>query len=94
MGEKGRDTPLYLAINSSIYDIKDFLLLHPGGSVMLKLYCGVDVTHAWNAVNQNKEAAVVAMLDIYDAKMNLKRPTDQNFRDNYWYFTECNECCS
>lgn len=83
----GENTSLYLAINSSIYDVKEFLLFHPGGSTILKFYCGMDATHAWNAVKHNRDAAVVAMLEIYDTNMNLKHPTNLNLDDKNWYFS-------
>lgn len=54
---------------------------------MLKLYCGMDATHAWNAVKHNRDAAVVAMLEMYDTDMNLIHPTNLNLDDKNWYFS-------
>merc|ERR1712176_1539015 len=46
--------------------------LHPGGDVMLKLYCGMDATKAWKAVGHDRAPEAVAMLDIFDTKKVLR----------------------
>lgn len=63
---------LYLVINSVVYDMNRLFSLHPGGDIMLKLYCGMDATKAWEAVKHDKAPEVAAMLEMFDAGMTLR----------------------
>lgn len=81
-----RDRRLLLVINSSVYDMKSLFRLHPGGDTLLKLYCGMDATTAWNAVKHDKQPEVVAMLEMFDTKMTLHDPTQRFSQiDKDWY---------
>eukprot|EP00594_Rhizosolenia_setigera_P009402 CAMPEP_0178965684 /NCGR_PEP_ID=MMETSP0789-20121207/16463_1 /TAXON_ID=3005 /ORGANISM="Rhizosolenia setigera, Strain CCMP 1694" /LENGTH=1440 /DNA_ID=CAMNT_0020650785 /DNA_START=28 /DNA_END=4350 /DNA_ORIENTATION=- len=81
-----KERQLYIVINKEVYDMKKLFLLHPGGDVMLKLYCGMDATKAWKAVGHDKAPEAVAMLEIFDTKKVL-RSLDfaLDFDDLDWY---------
>lgn len=63
-----KEQPLCLVIGSKVYDMKSLFRLHPGGDIMLKLYCGMDATKAWEAVGHSKAPEAVAMLEMFDTK--------------------------
>jgi hypothetical protein len=69
---KGKEKRLLLVINASVYDMKKLFSLHPGGDSMLKLYCGMDATKAWNAVKHSETPKVAAMLEMFDTKQHLR----------------------
>ena len=69
---KGKEKRLLLVINAGVYDMKKLFSLHPGGDSMLKLYCGMDATKAWNAVKHSETPEVAAMLEMFDTKQHLR----------------------
>jgi hypothetical protein len=71
-GLKGKEKRLLLVINATVYDMKKLFSLHPGGDSMLKLYCGMDATKAWNAVKHSETPEVAAMLEMFDTKQHLR----------------------
>ena len=79
--ERGKEQRLLMVINASVYDMTDLLRLHPGGDVMLKLYCGMDATKAWNAVKHSEAPEVVAMLEMYDTKECLRQMVNLSYDD-------------
>lgn len=71
-GLKGKEKRLLMVINSTVYDMTKLFALHPGGDSMLKLYCGMDATKAWNAVKHSETPEVAAMLEMFDTKQQLR----------------------
>ena len=69
---KGKEKRLLLVINATVYDMNKLFSLHPGGDSMLKLYCGMDATKAWNAVKHSETPEVAAMLEMFDTKQHLR----------------------
>lgn len=55
----------WLIINDEVYDIGEFLFLHPGGDDTLKGYAGMDATDEYTAVKHHLDSSINAMLDIY-----------------------------
>ncbi len=68
---KGKEKRLLLVINGTVYDMKKLFPLHLGGDSMLKLYCGMDATKAWNAIKHSETPEVAAMLEMFDTKQHL-----------------------
>ena len=82
----GKQGPLYLVIGATVYDVTSLLRLHPGGDMLLKLYCGMDATKAWNAVKHSKAPEVTAMLEMFDTKLSLRSlEGDLNEDETDWY---------
>jgi hypothetical protein len=69
---KGKEKRLLLVINATVYDMNKLFSLHPGGDSMLKLYCGMDATKAWNGVKHSETPEVAAMLEMFDTKQHLR----------------------
>jgi len=55
----------WIIIDDEVYDISDFLFLHPGGDDTLKGYAGIDATKEYRAVKHHLDSSINAMLDIY-----------------------------
>ena len=78
--------PLYFSINNTIYNVKKLLRLHPGGETMLKLYCGMDATKAWEGVKHSDSPAVKAMLEMFDTTMvisNIREKLNEEDANRY-----------
>lgn len=81
-----KEQRLLLVINATVYDMKTLFRLHPGGDSLLKLYCGMDATKAWEAAKHNKATEVVAMLEMFDTQENLHNPEGNlNDIEKGWY---------
>lgn len=72
----------WIIIDDEVYDISEFLFLHPGGDDTLKGYAGIDATKEYKAVKHHLDSSVNAMLDIYKIGA-VKKP---NF-GNIWGIT-------
>lgn len=76
--DNDKEQRLLMVINASVYDMKNLFRLHPGGDTMLKLYCGMDATKAWDAVKHSNAPEVVAMLEMFDTGESLRQGGDIN----------------
>ncbi|MBC7659515.1 MAG: gamma-glutamylcyclotransferase [Chitinophagaceae bacterium] len=72
--DRNRDEKGYwVIIDSVVYDMSDFLDLHPGGRSILLHYCGLDATQAFAKVHHG-HSEIEAMRDMYE--IGIVRPLD------------------
>lgn len=45
-----------IVIQNKVYDVTEFMEVHPGGKQILMEQCGKDVTNMFNSVGHSKEA--------------------------------------
>ena len=62
----------WLIINHCVYDLSEFIQMHPGGFHILRNYVGMDATWAYQKVRHHLNPEVQAMLDMY--KIGIIRP--------------------
>ncbi len=55
----------WVIINDEVYDVTEFLFLHPGGDAILTEYAGMDATKEYKAVKHHLDSVVETMLSIY-----------------------------
>lgn len=55
----------WLTINGNVYDLTEFVHLHPGGSQIIVSNAGTDATLEWQAVDHHIDSEVDAMLGMY-----------------------------
>jgi sulfite reductase alpha subunit-like flavoprotein len=55
----------WLAIDGNVYDVTEFLHLHPGGPTILRESVGLDASREYRAVLHHEKPAVDAQLPIY-----------------------------
>ncbi len=55
----------WIAISGRVYDMTEFLHLHPGGLKILQANLGMDATHAYRQVQHHVRPEVDALLTIY-----------------------------
>jgi hypothetical protein len=55
----------WLAINRKVYDVTDFVHLHPGGARVLVDNAGMDATDAYEGIGHHLNTAVEAMLGMF-----------------------------
>jgi sulfite reductase alpha subunit-like flavoprotein len=53
-------------INGRVYDVTEFVHLHPGGGKLIRGYVGMDATSAYHIVNHHVNPEVDAMLGRYE----------------------------
>lgn len=56
----------WLIISGTVYDMSDFMHLHPGGHRLIIENAGTDATHAYRAVQHHLHSEVDALLGMYD----------------------------
>lgn len=56
----------WMAISGKVYDMAEFLHLHPGGAHIVQAYCGMDGTHAYRAVQHHLNPEVDSLLGLYE----------------------------
>lgn len=56
---------IWTVIDGRVYDLTEFLNLHPGGDKILASYAGCDATHAYRAVRHHLNPEVDAWLGLY-----------------------------
>lgn len=74
-----RDSRVWVTYKDGVYDVTDFLDMHPGGSQRLMLAAGGAIDPFWAMYAQHKTAEVHNMLEGYRIG-NLVRAT----RDHCW----------
>lgn len=52
-------------INDEVYDLSEFIHLHPGGDTIITNYAGIDGTREFCRVDHHKDTSISAMLNIY-----------------------------
>lgn len=55
----------WTVIQGQVYDLSEFMWLHPGGARILLANAGLDCTRSYEKVNHHLNAEVHAMLDLY-----------------------------
>jgi sulfite reductase alpha subunit-like flavoprotein len=55
----------WVVISGRVYDLTEFLHLHPGGAKILRAYLGMDATHAYRQVLHHVRPEVDALLAMY-----------------------------
>lgn len=55
----------WLTINGNVYDVTEFVHLHPGGRQIIVSNAGTDASDEWEAVNHHLDSEIAAMLDMY-----------------------------
>ena len=50
--EHNKKNDCWIAINKDVYDITDFIEIHPGGSAMLLTVAGTDATDFFNELHR------------------------------------------
>lgn len=55
----------WIAIGGNVYDVSEFMHLHPGGHRLLMACAGTDATASYERVEHHLNAEVHAMLDLY-----------------------------
>jgi cytochrome b involved in lipid metabolism len=63
----------WIIVNAKVYDVTNYLNLHPGGSSILFGYAGKDATEAFRMVRHSRNAT--RMLDKYE--VGQMRVTEQ-----------------
>jgi len=56
----------WLVVDGRVYDVGEFLEMHPGGAKIVQAYGGVDATRAYRAVRHHIEPEVDAQRGIYE----------------------------
>jgi sulfite reductase alpha subunit-like flavoprotein len=56
----------WMVIDGRVYDVSEFLHMHPGGVTIVRAYGGVDATRAYRAVRHHIEPEVDAQRGIYE----------------------------
>jgi len=56
----------WILINGRVYNLTEFIQLHPGGHQTLLLHCGLDASQAYRSVGHASDSAVDAMLGMYE----------------------------
>lgn len=56
----------WMVIRDRVYDISEFIHLHPGGDAILRNYVGIDATAAYMAVDHHRRTEVDALLPLYE----------------------------
>lgn len=59
------ETGYWSVIQGQVYDLSEFLYLHPGGARLLKANAGLDTSRSYEKVNHHLNSEVHAMLDLY-----------------------------
>jgi len=55
----------WMILNGQVYDLTNFMMMHPGGDRILIFSCGLDATRAFNAAEHDLDPGVVSWLDMY-----------------------------
>jgi cytochrome b involved in lipid metabolism len=55
----------WVVISGRVYDLTEFLHMHPGGAKILRAYLGMDATHAYRQVLHHVRPEVDALLAMY-----------------------------
>lgn len=55
----------WMIINEEVYDITQFIQLHPGGATILRHHAGMDATQAFNDVDHQHNPSIIAQLAMY-----------------------------
>lgn len=69
----GEPDGMWMAISGRIYDLDEFMRLHPGGLKVLRSYLGMDATEGYQRVLHHVNPEVDSMLGLYEIGA-LKRP--------------------
>ncbi len=56
----------WMLISGRVYDLTEFIQLHPGGHQTLLLHCGLDASQAYRSVGHSSDPAVEATLGMYE----------------------------
>lgn len=56
----------WMVIHGRVYDVTEFLHLHPGGQKILAAYAGLDASRAYGAVGHDANPEVDALLGLYE----------------------------
>jgi sulfite reductase (NADPH) flavoprotein alpha-component len=60
------DQGYWMVVSGRVYDVGEFMNLHPGGNRILREYAGLDATHAFQAVLHHRNTDVDALLGLYE----------------------------
>lgn len=63
----------WMVIDNVVYDLTDFIGMHPGGATVLINYCGLDATQGFMKVHQG-HSEIEAIRDMYE--IGVVRPLD------------------
>ncbi len=55
----------WLIIDGGVYDLSEFMCIHPGGFKILRNYVGMDATHAYKKVQHHLNPDVQSRLEMY-----------------------------
>jgi sulfite reductase alpha subunit-like flavoprotein/cytochrome b involved in lipid metabolism len=60
------ETGCWMAIDGKVYDVTEFIHLHPGGPHLVRHYLGLDATGAYRKVLHHQHSEVDALLAMYE----------------------------
>jgi len=56
----------WMLINGKIYDLTEFMQMHPGGHQTIMINCGLDATRTYRTIGHSTNPQVEAMLGMYE----------------------------
>lgn len=84
VSKHGSPSDCWLIISNSVYDVTQFLTLHPGGKNRIIPYCGQDATSAYSTKGGKGSHSVIADGDLVKLKIGQLNetinPTEANIR--------------
>lgn len=59
------DTPIWIAVHGSVYDVTDFCKMHPGGTSIIKSNAGIDCSKSFDLLAHTNNPEVSSLLNKY-----------------------------
>jgi len=59
------DTPIWIAVHGSVYDVTEFCKMHPGGTSIIKSNAGVDCSKSFDLLAHTNNPEVSSLLNKY-----------------------------
>ncbi len=69
ISKHGSEVDCWLIINNSVYDVSQYLILHPGGKDRIIPYCGQDATSAYSTQGGKGSHSVIANGELEKLKI-------------------------
>jgi sulfite reductase alpha subunit-like flavoprotein/glutaredoxin/glutathione S-transferase len=64
-GKNSEASGYWIALQNRVYDITEFMDLHPGGMAIIRSNCGLDGSHVFKQVAHDTNAEIMSLLDCY-----------------------------
>lgn len=75
VSKHGSEVDCWLIINNSVYDVSQYLLLHPGGKDRIIPYCGQDATSAYSTQGGKGSHSAIAGGELEKLKIGQLNET-------------------